>query len=130
MYAQDKKEKALEWYDQGISPTEIVRKLGSPKTRITIYLWIKQRKTSRSTPRNRIKVNNSPQHPLHPSAEVKLEIIKRCFARGENVKLVSEETGYSRTSIYKGLTSNLVIFSQKVQYSVESPIDPSKGLMK
>ena len=30
----------------------------------------------------------------------------------------------------KGLTSNLVIFSQKVQYSVESPIDPSKGLMK
>jgi transposase InsO family protein/transposase-like protein len=101
MYAQDKKEKALEWYDQGISPTEIVRKLGCPKTRITIYLWIKQRKTTRSTPRNRIKVNNSPQHPLHPSAEVKLEIIKRCFARGENVKLVSEETGYSRSSIYK-----------------------------
>ena len=46
MYAQDKKEKALEWYDHGISPTEIVRKLGYPKTPLTIYLWIKQRKTS------------------------------------------------------------------------------------
>jgi len=35
-----------------------------------------------------------------------------------------------KIEIPDGLTSNLVIFSQKVQYSVESPIDPSKGLMK
>ena len=38
MYAQDKKEKALDLYDQGISPTEIVRKLGDLEILITIYL--------------------------------------------------------------------------------------------
>ena len=30
----------------------------------------------------------------------KLTILHRCFIEGENVQLVSEETGYSRASIY------------------------------
>jgi hypothetical protein len=38
MYVQDKKEKALDLYDQDISPSEMVRKPGYPKTPITIYL--------------------------------------------------------------------------------------------
>ena len=51
MYAQYKKEKALELYEQDISPIEMVSKPEYPKTRITIYLWIKQRKMSKSTHR-------------------------------------------------------------------------------
>lgn len=43
---------------------------------------------------------NSANHPLHPSVETQLEILHRCFELGENAKLVSEETGYSRASIY------------------------------
>ena len=43
---------------------------------------------------------NTANHPLHPSIETKLEILHRCFELGENVKLVSEETGYSMDSIY------------------------------
>jgi putative transposase len=30
-----------------------------------------------------------------------MEILNRCFEQGENVQLVSEETGYSSASIYK-----------------------------
>ena len=48
----------------------------------------------------RRKINNPPEHPLHPSVEIKLSIIRCCFIEGENVQLVSEETGYSRASIY------------------------------
>ena len=43
---------------------------------------------------------NSANHPLHPSVETQLEILHRCFELGENAKLVSEETGNTRGSIY------------------------------
>ena len=39
-------------------------------------------------------------HPQHPSIEIKLEALKRCFENGEDVKAVSLEIGYSRASIY------------------------------
>jgi transposase-like protein len=43
---------------------------------------------------------NTPAHPRHPPAELKMEVIHRCFECGEDVKSVSEEIGYSRASIY------------------------------
>ncbi len=65
-----------------------------------MYYWIKQRnKPPRPKPPTR-RINNSPNCPLHPSVETKLAILRRCFIDGENIQLISEETGYSRASIY------------------------------
>ena len=44
--------------------------------------------------------SDTPEHRRHPSLELKLSIIRRCFEEGEDIKSVSEETGYSRASIY------------------------------
>lgn len=58
------------------------------------------RKALAKPQKERKRFINTVNHPLHPSIEIKLEILHRCFELGENVKLVSEETGYSRASIY------------------------------
>lgn len=39
-------------------------------------------------------------HPLHPSSEVEMNALHRCFTLGDNVQLVVEEIGNSRASIY------------------------------
>lgn len=100
MYSKEQREKALQLYDQCHSVTKVIRTLGYPKTRQGMYLWIKQRNESPKEKSPRRRINNSPEHPLHPSLETKLDILHRCFIDGENVQLVSEETGYSRASIY------------------------------
>lgn len=82
------------------SVSQVIQSLGYPKTRQGMYLWIKQRNTPPKKKTVRRKINNPPEHPLHPSFETKLSIIRRCFIEGENIQLVSEETGYSRASIY------------------------------
>ena len=61
---------------------------------------LKQRNAPPKKKAERKQINNAPNHPLHPSLETKLAILHRCFIEGENVQLVSEETGYSRASIY------------------------------
>ena len=100
MYTKEQREKALQIYDECHSVTKVIRCLGYPKSRQEMYVWLRQRdKTPPERPLRR-RINNSPQHPLHPSVDVKLAILNRCFIEGENVKLVSEETGYSRASIY------------------------------
>ena len=45
--------------------------------------------------------DNTSEHPRHPSVEVKLNALHRCFELGEDIKLVSKNIGYSRASIYK-----------------------------
>ena len=45
------------------------------------------------------RFNNTPDHPRHPPLQLKLGIIYRCFEPCKNVRSVSEETGYSRSSI-------------------------------
>jgi len=52
------------------------------------------------TPKVLKRFINTANHPLRPSIETKLEILHRCLELGENVKLESEETGYTRGSIY------------------------------
>ena len=44
---------------------------------------------------------NPPEHPTNPLLEIKLDAIKRYFAYGASIKYVSEEIGYSRSSIYQ-----------------------------
>lgn len=73
---------------------------GFPESRAGLYLWLKQRNAPPKKKAEQKQINNAPNHPLHPSLETKLAILHRCFIEGENVQLVSEETGYSRPSIY------------------------------
>ena len=95
-----KRKRALELYEQCHSVTKAIVTLGYPKSRQAMYKWLKQRNEEAKAKAPRRRINNSPEHPLHPSAKIKLAILHRCFIDGENVQLVSEETGYSRASIY------------------------------
>ena len=99
MYSKYQRKKALQLYDQCKSISKVIRKLGYP-TRQRLYDWIFERDSPPGNKTPRRKYNNTPDHPRHPSLNLKLETIHRCFELGENVQLVSEEIGYSRASIY------------------------------
>ncbi len=100
MYTKEEKQKALKLYEEVQSVTKVIQKLGYP-TREGFYKWLSELKNpSEKVKAPRRRINNSPDHPLHPPPELKLETIRRLFERGENVKLVSEEIGYSRPTIY------------------------------
>ena len=105
MHSQDQIERALLEYDHRKSIAATIRYLGYP-SRNTLYEWIKKRdgkkclSYSRYMGRKTLCINNTATHPQHPSIEIKLEALKRCFENGEDVKAVSLEIGYSRASIY------------------------------
>ena len=98
-FSLDQKQKALQLYDEIKSVTKVVTRLGYP-TRRCLYHWLWERNAPLKIPKVLKRFINTANHPLRPSIETKLEILHRCFELGENVKLVSEETGYSRASIY------------------------------
>ena len=50
--------------------------------------------------RKELLLVNTAEHPRNPPVEVKMDAIHRCFELGESVKSVSEDIGYTRTSIY------------------------------
>lgn len=99
-FSLEQKTQALHLYDETKSVTKVITQLGYP-TRQTLYKWLQKRSEPPKQPKTRKRFINTANHPLHPSLETKLEILHRCFELGENVKLVAEETGYSRPSIYK-----------------------------
>ena len=99
MYSEDQKKHAMKLYDQYKSVTKVIQCLGYP-TRKALYIWIATRDDPAKQRSQRKKWNNTPSHLRHPSVEIKMEAIHRCFELGENVQLVSEEIGYSRASIY------------------------------
>ena len=99
-FSLEQKTQALHLYNETKSVTKVITQLGYP-TRQTLYKWLQKRSEPPKQPKNRKRFINTANHPLHPSLETKLEILHRCFELGENVKLVAEETGYSRPSIYK-----------------------------
>ena len=98
MYSQDKINIALKVYHQCKSVTATIRILGYP-SRYTLYTWITNEGADKPT---RKKMNNiaAPKQPRHPSIEVKMDAIRRCFEEGESVHSVSQEIGYTRASIY------------------------------
>lgn len=99
MYSAYQRNKALQLYYQIGSVSKVIQKLGYP-TRQGLYAWISQRNRPIHEKAPRRKHNNTPEHPMHPSIDLKLDTLHRCFEQGENVQLVSEEIGYSRSSIY------------------------------
>ena len=97
-YTEQEKQQALALYDETGSISKVINKLGYP-TRPNMYTWIKNRNIEIKEKAS-VDYSDTPEHRRHPSLELKLSIIRRCFEKGEDIKSVSEETGYSRTSIY------------------------------
>lgn len=98
MYSLEQRIKALRLYHRIGSATETVRRLEYP-SRECLYRWILwERKDKQARkPKNQI---NTADHPRNPPAELKMQVLQRCFENGESVQSVSEEIGYSRASIY------------------------------
>ena len=98
MYSKEQRAKSLRIYHQIGSVTDTVRQLGYP-SREHLYRWIRNEGKTKEK-RKKLNLKNTTEHPRNPPAEFKLKVLRRCFENGESVKLVSEETGYSRVSIY------------------------------
>lgn len=96
-YTEQEKQQALALYDETGSIAKVIHQLGYP-TRQNMYTWIKNRNIEKK--KTTVDYSDKPEHRRHPSLELKLSIIHRCFEEGEDIKSVSEETGYSRASIY------------------------------
>ena len=96
-FTEEEKKKALQLYDETGSIAKVIHNLGYP-SRQNMYTWIKNRNIEKK--HKEYSFTNSPDHRIHPSLETKLEILHRCFEEGEDIKSISEEYGYSRTSIY------------------------------
>ncbi len=88
----------MQQYQETGSIQKTIRALGYPGRQI-LYRWIQEREQpQREKSANRGR--NTPEHPRHPTVEIKLEALHRCFELGEDVKSVADEIGYSRASIY------------------------------
>ena len=98
MYSKEQRAKALRIYHQIGAVTDTVRQLGYP-SREHLYTWIRNEGKTKEK-RKKLNLKNTTEHPRNPPAEFKLKVLRRCFENGESVKLVSEDTGYSRVSIY------------------------------
>lgn len=98
MYSRDKINIALQIYNPCGSVTETVRVLGYPTQR-ALYTWIGNEGGQKSPRKEQVNINTA-QHPRNPPIEVKMNALHRCFQLGERIKLVSEEIGYTRASIY------------------------------
>ena len=123
MFTYEKKIRALQLYEKTHSVTETIRILNYPG-RQTLYKWIKEQGEPvrvKSTYRG----ENTAEHPRHPPVALKLEVLSRCFERGEDVKSVSEEIGYSRASIYTWRRKYL----QKGMVALMTPADDPRGTL-
>jgi transposase InsO family protein/transposase-like protein len=98
MFSKKQVNDAMRLYHECGSVTRTIHILGYP-SREMLYQWI--RKEGKPKPdRKAAKITNTKEHLRNPSADVKLDAIRRCFEYGESIKSVSEEIGYSRASIY------------------------------
>lgn len=98
MYSQEKVNIALKVYHQLGSVTKTVRILGYPERRI-LYDWIRNEGKPKKQ-RKILDITNTKIHPRNPPFKVKMDALHRCFELGESIKLVSEDIGYTRASIY------------------------------
>ena len=123
MFTHEKKIRALQLYEQTHSVTETIRILNYPG-RQTLYKWIKEQGEPARV-KSTYRGENTAEHPRHPPVALKLEVLSRCFERGEDVKSVSEEIGYSRASIYTWRRKYL----QKGMVALMTPADDPRGTL-
>ena len=87
MYTEKEKKKALELYEKNGSVTKVIQKQGYP-TREGFYKWLKEMKNPKEKVKKpRRRINNSAEHPLHPSPELKMETIIAISANNESIKI-------------------------------------------
>lgn len=98
MYTNQEKVVALQKHEETQSINATIHLLGYPSKK-TLYNWISE-KGQPTKRKSAFRGVNTKDHPRHPSVELKLEVLHRCFELGEDVKSVSDEIGYSRASIY------------------------------
>lgn len=100
MYSQEKIDVALKVYHQCGSVTETIRLIGYP-TRCALYTWIANEKDNKGMKKEQgsAKKTGVRDRPRNPAVDVKIDALRRCFM-GESIKSVSEDIGYTRTSIY------------------------------
>ena len=107
MYTKEQEEITLKSYERLGSVHTVIRRLGYP-SKSTLYRWYERRNASLENrhshtaeiPEKSDHQCNTQDHPRHPLAEFKYEVLHRCFELGENVEYVSREIGYSRMTIY------------------------------
>lgn len=99
MYTEEQYHRALEVYEETKSVMKTIQRLGYPSRRQTLYNWI-NRKRLLPEEKSTFRGLNTAEHPRHPSLNLKLEALHRCFELGEDVQSVSQEIGYSTASIY------------------------------
>jgi transposase-like protein len=121
VYTYQKKIVALQKYEETQSITTTICALGYP-SRETLYNWINQ---NGQPPKEKSAFRgvNTQEHPRHPSVELKLEVLHRCFELGEDVKSVSDEIGYSRASIYAWRRK----YIQRGTIALMNPTDDPRG---
>ena len=81
-FTEEEKKKALQLYDETGSIAKVIHKLGYP-SRQNMYTWIKNRDIEQK--RKKYDATDSSGHRRHPSLEIKLEILHRCFEEGEEI---------------------------------------------
>ena len=74
------------------SPDKVIQTLGYPSSPM-LYHWRKKYPEYYDVP--------NQKHWRQTPTELKHDVIKRCFIKGEPVKLVAEEIGYTPSLIYK-----------------------------
>ena len=136
MYSKEQKNIALRIYHETESVIETIRILGYP-TRRNLYTWIAEKNIPPKTRKEYPVIDNPPDHPRNPPLEVKLNAIHRYYELGENIKYVSEDIGYSRTSIYqwqksylkegtlglmnrKNITPGILVEGSNVRYAIRN----------
>ena len=135
MYTKEQEEIALKAYEQLGSVHAVIRRLEYP-SESTLYCWYERRNAGLENKHGHAAVIpeksdhqcNTPDHPRHPPAEFKYEVLHRCFELGEDVEYVSRVIGYSRMTIHtwqrKYLKYGMVSLMAKEKVFQEKPMPP------
>ena len=91
-YTQEQISTALVLLKATGSPDKVVQTLGYPSAPM-LYHWRKKYPEYYDVP--------NQKHWRQAPTELKHDVIKRCLIKGEPVKLVGEEIGYTPSLIYK-----------------------------
>lgn len=90
-YTKEQIAAALLLFQATGSPGTVLKTLGYPSNPM-LYKWRERYPEFCST--------STRRHYKQASADLKISVIRRCFTEGESVQLVSDEIGYTPSSIY------------------------------
>ena len=131
-YTNQQEKMALKEFKQTGSISATIQKLGYPSP-ATLYRWHEHQKAGLKNwhgysgqlenDTNKTHSCTTTSRPRHPSAELKLNTLRRCFELGEDVEYVSRETGYSVAAIVSGKRSNCMSSKKNIK---REPLAPTQ----